>query len=81
MHIIFGLIGIVLSFVMVRYREQIGDMLGEPEWAQKVGGIYNVVVVIALFFFLWSIAYMTGTLGVLFGPVVRFFSLGRSVAP
>ena len=79
MHVILGIIGVILSFSMIRYRENVGDMLGEPELASKVGGIYNVVVIIAVFFFFWSVAYMTGTTAVLFKPLINFFSLGKAV--
>lgn len=71
MHIILGLIGIAISVALIVYREQVGNMLGEPTWADKVGGIYNVVVIIAIFFFFWSLAFMTGTQDVLFSPLMN----------
>ena len=79
MAIVLGIIGIAISFGMVVYREQIGNLLGEPEWTMKIGGIYNLVIILALLIFFWSIAYMTGTLGVLFAPIISFFSLGKAV--
>ena len=36
--------GIIASFFMVKYREYVGDCLGEPEWSTKIGGIYNLRV-------------------------------------
>jgi hypothetical protein len=74
--IFIGLIGIVCSFFLVKYREQIGNMLGEPEWATKVGGIYNVVLIVAIFFFFWSLATMTGTSAILFAPIVNLIPGG-----
>lgn len=73
MSIIIGLIGIAFSVVLVAKREAVGDMIGEAEWMQKAGGVYNVVIIIAFVCFLWSLAYMTGTLGFLFAPIVGLF--------
>ncbi|MBP9773741.1 MAG: hypothetical protein KBD00_03870 [Candidatus Peribacteraceae bacterium] len=73
MNIIFGLLGIVGSFFLVVKREAIGDMFGEAEWMQKVGGVYNVMIICAIFLFFWSIAFMTGTMDVLFSPITNFF--------
>ncbi len=77
MRIIIGLIGIAFSVYMVMKREMFGDMFGDPDWAQKVGGIYNVMILCALFVFFWSLAYMTGTIGVLLSPIVGLFLFGR----
>ncbi len=70
--IFLGLIGIGFSFLLIKYREQVGDMLGDPDWASKVGGIYNIVILLGTIGFFWSIAYMTGTEEVLFAPLVYF---------
>lgn len=59
--IILSTIGIISSFYMMRYREKVADMMGEAEWMGKIGGVYNVVVLFALFIFMWSIATLTGT--------------------
>lgn len=75
MQIILGIIGIVASVLIVVYREGIGDSLGEPEWAAKAGGIYNVVIILAVIIFFWSLAYMTGTLGFLFSPILKFLRI------
>ncbi len=73
MHIILGLIGIVFAAVLIKFREQVGAMLGEPTWAEKIGGIYNVIIIIGVFIFFWSIAYMTNTQDVLFAPIMNLF--------
>ena len=78
MRIILSLIGIVGSFFLVRFREQIGNILGEAEWMNKVGGVYNVVVLIAIILFFWSLAELTGTTSLLFAPL-RFFIPGIGV--
>lgn len=73
MTIFVGLLGIIASVGLVIKREAVGDLFGEAEWMQKVGGVYNVVIACAIFIFFWSLAYMTGTLDVLFSPIVNFF--------
>ena len=56
-----GMVGWVIAGI-----KRVGDC--------KIGGVYMVVIIGALFAFFWSVAYMTGTLDVLFGPL-------RSVVP
>jgi uncharacterized membrane protein YdfJ with MMPL/SSD domain len=67
--------GLVGPFVLIRYRETVGDSLGEAEWMRKVGGVHNVVVIAALFIFFWTLAELTGTTGVLFAPL-KFLAPG-----
>ncbi len=69
MRIILSLIGIVGSFFMLKYRERVGDMFGEADWMRKVGGIYNIIIVVSLFFFFWGLAGLTNTQGFFFGPL------------
>lgn len=73
MRIFFGLIGILFGYAIIRYREQIGNALGDPEWAGKVGGIYNVLIIVGIFIFFWSLAVLTNTTDILFLPIVRLF--------
>lgn len=69
MHIVLGLIGIVGSFFIIKYRERLGDMFGEADWMKNVGGIYNLLIIIGILIFFWSIAEITGTTEILFAPV------------
>lgn len=73
MHIFFGLIGILFGYAIIRYREQIGNALGDPEWAGRVGGIYNVLIIVGIFIFFWSLAVLTNTTDILFLPIVSLF--------
>ena len=73
MRILLCLIGIVGSFFMLRYRETIGDMMGEGDWMRKVGGVYNFVIIVAVFIFFWSLAELTGTTSFLFAPITWLF--------
>jgi hypothetical protein len=66
--IIFGLLGMAFAYVLIRYREQIGDMIGDADWMQKVGGVYNFVIIASVFVFFWSVAYLTGTEQIFFAP-------------
>lgn len=72
MNIFLGLVGIVGAFFLIKYRERIGDMVGDPEWARKVGGIYNVLIIIGVLMFFWGVATMTGTSDVFFRPLLMF---------
>ena len=73
MHIFGGILGIVFGILMVKYREQVGNAIGEPEWANKVGGIYNVVIILGILMCLWGLAALTNTQDFLFAPILSFF--------
>ena len=70
--ILLGLIGVAIAVALIKFREQVGDMLGDPAWAGKVGGIYNLVVIIGVLIFFWSLAYMTNTQDIFFAPILNF---------
>ena len=72
-----GLFGIIASFFMVKYRERIGEMLGDPEWAGSVGGIYNVIVIMAIILMFWGITALTGTGDVLLNPIMNVMPGGN----
>jgi uncharacterized membrane protein YdcZ (DUF606 family) len=77
MQIFLGIVGLIMSFVIVKKRESLGDMFGEPEWATKIGGIYNVMIIVAALLFFWSLSAITDTQKVLFAPIYSFFSFGK----
>ncbi|UPA22313.1 hypothetical protein K8942_04655 [Candidatus Peribacteria bacterium] len=68
MSIFLSICGIILSIFMLKYRERIGDFMGEADWMRYTGGVYNFVILLAIFIFLWSLATMTGTTDALFMP-------------
>ena len=70
MSIVLGILGIVGAFFLMKYREFIGDSMGEAEWMNYVGGVYNLVIIVALIIFLWSIASITGTTGIFISPIL-----------
>jgi hypothetical protein len=61
--------GMVGSFALIYYREMVGNMIGEAEWMRRIGGVYNVVIIIALVLFFWCLAEITGTTDFLFAPL------------
>jgi len=67
--LLFGLAGIAFAYVLLKYREAVGDMIGDAEWMRKIGGVYNLVIVTATLVFFWSVAYLTGTEDILFAPL------------
>lgn len=67
------ILGIVGAFALIKYREQIGDIFGDPDWLRPVGGIYFTIVYIAIFIIFWSIAVLTGTTEILFQPFLWLF--------
>lgn len=73
MKFFFSLLGIVASFFMFKYRERIGDAIGEADWMRKIGGVYAVVMIFALIIFFWSVASLTGTTDILFAPLLLLF--------
>lgn len=64
------ILGIVGSVFMLKYREKIGDMIGDEEWMKYVGGNYNLVIIVAFFIFFWCLATLTGTTDILFQPIL-----------
>ncbi len=65
----FAVIGFVLTYFIIRNRESIGDSLGDQEWMRPLGGIYGVIVIVAILIFFWSLATITGTQEFFFTPV------------
>lgn len=70
MRIIYGLIGMVLSFLLLIYRVPVKHFFGQFRWAEEKlgpGGTYTVLVFIALFGFIFSLMYMTDSFHLIFG--------------
>ena len=79
MKILLGLLGILLSYIIVRYRRHIVDWTGKIAWAERylgMGGTYNAMVLFALVIFFFSILYMTGNVDFVFGGVGKLFGSG-----
>jgi len=77
MKIFWGLIGILLSYVLIRYRKHIVDWTGKFAWAERylgMGGTYNAMILLAVGVFLFSILYMSGSIDFVFKGFASFFT-------
>jgi hypothetical protein len=72
------ILGIVIAFLLLKYRKEVKHFIGDVAWAEKVfgaGGTYSLIVVLAVISFFGSLMYFLGTfqailsdyLGPLFG--------------
>lgn len=81
----FPILGIVFAFVLIKYREQIGDTFGDGEWLRPIGGVYFAIVYLAIFIIIWSISVLTDTTEILFRPFLWLFptltKTGTAVQP
>lgn len=60
--IFWGIIGTVGAYLLIRYRFQIQETFGTFTWAERyLGSTEFAIVSFAIFLFIWSILYMTGT--------------------
>lgn len=77
MQYVVGIIGLIFGCCIVKWREAVANEFGDPDWANKVGGMYNVVIIIGIFICFWSLAYMTGTINFLFAPILNMLPIHR----
>jgi len=68
MVIFLGFLGLFSSILLIIYRERAAESLGSGEWMEYFGGVYNVIVLGAIFLFFFSVAALTGTLGFFLTP-------------
>ncbi|OIO54214.1 hypothetical protein AUJ46_03765 [Candidatus Peregrinibacteria bacterium CG1_02_54_53] len=64
-----GFIGLICSVLLIKYRERVAEMIGAGEWMEYAGGVYNVIILTAVFLFFFSVAALTGTLDFFLTPV------------
>ncbi len=72
MNIVWGLVGIVLSFLLIVYRVKINHFIGGIGWAERKlgpGGSYTLLVLIAILGFIFSLMYMTNSFDLIFGNI------------
>lgn len=70
MRYVLSILGMIASLYLLKYREKVGDLIGEADWMNKVGGIYNIVIIFALMLFFWSVAVLTGTTDIFLKPLI-----------
>lgn len=76
MRIFLGLIGIVLSFLLIIYRVPVKHFMGNIRWAEEklgAGGTYTVLVLASLFLFIFSLMYMTNSFDLILGGIQTDF--------
>jgi len=76
MQIVFGIIGIILSILILIYRVQIRGFMGTIGWAERYfgpGGTYSALMLAGVVGFFVSLIIMTGTLDWLLGGFVGTF--------
>lgn len=64
----FKICAMIIACLMLKYRERMGDLIGDAEWMKYVGGVYNLVIIVSIFIFFWAIASLTGTEEIFFFP-------------
>ncbi len=71
------LLGVPASLLLVKYRRQVGDLIGPVSFAESffgAGGTYTFVILVALVTFVLSLMYAFGTLQeILSGPFGQIF--------
>ena len=73
MQIIGGLIGAILSILLIIYRVPVKHFIGNIGWAEEhlgSGGTFTLLALIGFFGFFLSLMIMTGTLDLLLGGFV-----------
>ena len=75
MQFIYGILGMGLAYVIVKYREQIVEMTGKFSWAEKYlgrGGTYNAYVLLGIIIFIISFLFFIGEEELLFGNAGKY---------
>ncbi len=78
MGIFFSILGIIFGILIIKYRERLGDFIGDAYWMRHVGGVYNLLIIVGVLIFFWSVAAMTNTEKIFFAPL--FWILGGAFA-
>lgn len=81
MHIVIGLIGVVLSILILIYRVPIREVMGTFGWAEHYfgpGGTYTALMIAGVLGFFISLIIMTNTMDFLVGGFVgQFFGSAK----
>ena len=82
MKIIVLIIGTLCSYLVLRYRAIVREMLGEVALAERflgIGGTSTFVVFLGIGIFILSLMYALGTLQSFLGVFAVFFGKGQAV--
>jgi len=74
-----GVLAIIASFFLLKYREKVVATTGKFAWCEKYlgdGGTYRFMVILAFLLFFWGIARVTGTDDIFLKPLGKIFFPG-----
>lgn len=70
MKYIFAIMGLFLSFGIIKWREDLGNSMGNMTWMRYFGGPYVFMVLVGVIMFFWSLATITGTEDIFLAPII-----------
>jgi hypothetical protein len=78
MHIIGGIIGVIIGFLLIRYSVALTEMFGTVAWAEEhlrpgLAGTYSLYRLVGLAFIVLSLLYMFGGIGLIVSPLGSIF--------
>lgn len=74
MHFIYGVLGIIAAFAIIKYRHDIYNILGKIDWAENyLGGTINLIFFSSILIMIFSFLFMIGEEGILFGGLAKYF--------
>ena len=78
MYIFYGVLGMLFGITLIKYREAVGDLLGNADWIKYVGGPYIFSILLGILIFFYSFAWMTGTLDFFLAPLFWLIPMGKT---
>lgn len=76
MRFIWGIIGIVVGFCLIKYSFQITNIFGHIDWAEQHiggGGTYGLYKLVGVAVIIFALLYMFGNVGFITGPLSPLF--------
>ena len=78
MHIIGGIIGVIIGFLLIRYSVALTEMFGTIAWAEQhlrsgLAGTYSLYRLVGVVFIILSLLYMFGGIGLIVSPLGSVF--------
>jgi hypothetical protein len=82
MHILGGIVGIIVGFLLIRYAIPLTDSFGRIGWAEEhlrggLAGTYSLYKIVGLAFILLSLLYMFGGIGFILSPFGSVFGAAK----
>ena len=83
MHIISGIVGVAIGFLLIRYSVTLTETFGRMDWAEQylrggLAGTYSMYRLVGLIFIILSLLYMFNAAGFILGPVSNLFGGAKS---